>query len=60
MTTPDISTRKYAAAGLGACMLLTGPALADQMINDDLIVTNSICVGNDCSTESHLGSTHCG
>jgi hypothetical protein len=55
MTTPDISTRKYAAAGLGACMLLTGPALADQVINDDLIVTNSICVGNDCSNGESFG-----
>lgn len=55
MSNPKISTRKIAAAGFGACILLTGPASADQQILDDLIVDGSLCVGFDCVNGESFG-----
>ncbi|WP_141194832.1 hypothetical protein [Maliponia aquimaris] len=43
------------AASLGALMLVAGGASADQVFNDDVIVTFSLCVGNDCVNGENFG-----
>src|SRR6056297_3915026 len=55
MNIPMIPTRGLAAIGLGTAMMVTGPASADQVINDDLIVAGSLCVGNDCVNGESFG-----
>lgn len=40
---------------LCATTMLAAPALADNVINDDLIVTFSACVGNDCANGESFG-----
>lgn len=46
---------RVTAASLGALMLCPVGASADQVINDDLIVTFSLCVGTDCSNGENFG-----
>lgn len=41
--------QRFLAAGVGLFTLAAGAVQADQVINDDLIVSNSLCVGIDCS-----------
>lgn len=36
-------------------VLLAGPAMADQVINQDLNVQGSVCVGADCGTSENFG-----
>lgn len=48
-------TGGLAAAALGAGMILGGGASADIVQNDDLIVTFSLCVGNDCVNGENFG-----
>lgn len=36
-------------------VVLAGPAVADQVINQDLNVQGSLCVGEDCSTSESFG-----
>src|SRR6056297_2582239 len=55
MNIPMIPTRGLAAIGLGTAMMVTGPASADQVINDDLIVSGSLCVGFDCVNGESFG-----
>lgn len=43
------------ASALTTIILSSSSAFADQLINDDLIVTNSICVGQDCSNGESFG-----
>jgi len=42
-------------AGVSTLGLMAGAAQADQVINDDLIVTQSICVGQDCVNGESFG-----
>ncbi|WP_417207611.1 hypothetical protein [Antarctobacter sp.] len=49
------STRKIAAAGLGAWVALSGSASADIQHLDDVIITFSLCVGNDCVNGENFG-----
>lgn len=49
------SIRLRAVLGASALVTLAGAAAADQVINDDLIVTQSICVGFDCVTGEAFG-----
>ncbi|CUH89332.1 hypothetical protein PH5382_03278 [Phaeobacter sp. CECT 5382] len=42
-------------AGISTLGLMTGAAQADQVINDDLIVNQSLCVGNDCVNGEAFG-----
>ncbi|MBV7397364.1 hypothetical protein [Mameliella sediminis] len=55
MTKPSLPTRGLAAAGFGACMMLAQAASADQVFNDDVIITFSLCVGNDCVNGESFG-----
>jgi len=43
------------AAGVGALTLLAGTAQADQVFNDDVIVGQSLCVGQDCVNGENFG-----
>ncbi|MCF6430631.1 hypothetical protein [Leisingera sp. MMG026] len=47
--------QRFLAAGVGLFTLAAGAAQADQVINDDLIVSNSLCVGQDCSNGESFG-----
>lgn len=49
------STRKLAAAGLGAWVALSSSASADIQHLDDVIITFSLCVGTDCSNGESFG-----
>lgn len=49
------STRKIAAAGLGAWVALSSSASADVQHLDDVIITFSLCVGNDCNNGESFG-----
>lgn len=49
------STRKLAAAGLGAWVALSSSASADIQHLDDVIITFSLCVGNDCNNGESFG-----
>ncbi|WP_323769587.1 hypothetical protein [Antarctobacter sp.] len=49
------STRKIAAAGLGAWVALSGSASADIQHLDDVIIEFSLCVGNDCVNGENFG-----
>lgn len=46
---------RFAAASLGAFMLLAGGAAADQVFTDDVIVDGSLCVGVDCVNGENFG-----
>ncbi|MDJ0613689.1 MAG: hypothetical protein QNJ29_08405 [Rhizobiaceae bacterium] len=49
------SLKKYLGATAALALLGTGTASADNVINDDLIVTFSACVGNDCANGESFG-----
>lgn len=44
-----------AAALAAATLLLAGPAAADQVFNDDVIIDGSLCVGLDCVNGENFG-----
>lgn len=46
---------KRTSALTGALLLMSGAAMADQVIADDLIVQGSICVGTDCVNGESFG-----
>lgn len=48
-------TPKIIAAGLVFAAGLAGSANADQVFNDDVIMTFSLCVGNDCVNGESFG-----
>ena len=52
-TQRNFSTKALTA--LAACLVLVGPASADFVINDDLIVDGSACVGFDCVNGESFG-----
>jgi len=43
------------ALGTSALCLASGMAFADQVFNDDVIITFSLCVGNDCVNGESFG-----
>ena len=43
------------ALGAGALTLMASFAQADQVFNDDVIITQSLCVGNDCVNGESFG-----
>ncbi|QAX32150.1 hypothetical protein [Leisingera sp. NJS204] len=48
-------TQRFLAAGASLFALAAGAVQADQVINDELIVNNSLCVGTDCSNGESFG-----
>ncbi len=44
-----------AALFLGAIAIGGGPAAADQVFNDDVIIEGSLCVGFDCASGMNFG-----
>lgn len=42
------SLQRAFVAGVSSLGLMAGMAQADQVFNDDVIITQSLCVGNDC------------
>ena len=47
--------KSQTALAASALMLTSGIAMADQVILDDLIVTFSACIGNDCANGEAFG-----
>jgi hypothetical protein len=46
---------RTAFAGFAAAAALGAGAQADQVFNDDVIITQSMCVGNDCANGENFG-----
>ena len=50
-----VSFQRSLIAGVSSLGLMAGVAQADQVITDDLIVQNSLCVGFDCTNGESFG-----
>lgn len=50
-----VSFQRSLIAGVSSLGLMAGVAQADQVISDDLIVQNSLCVGMDCTNGESFG-----
>ena len=52
------NTRRFiqaAALCVGPVLMASGPAAADQVFNDDVIIEGSLCVGFDCANGMNFG-----